>query len=578
MANIGVSAYLAAYILPAIKQKQSLARTIWAMATIGGFLIAGTRFFINDDVFTAMALQAGYTTPYIGKLFALFLSKLYTIIPGLPWYGLALLAGNAIAFRMILSIAETTNSGRNEVFAFIFTGLLIYSPFIFEITFTSSSFATAITGILWFSAKQRAEQVKNRHYFIISATLITSFMFRPNAGIMALFSFAPLLFIADKKHLLKIALAIIPFGMLLVHDHFASASTGIEYTKFNELRSKIHDRPESACNYEDALNSTPWSQNDFEMFKGWFYQHEHFLSTKSLETLTNSCNKQFDNQNISRNTEKIFFNNISFYAHTFCFILLVLYFLPRIRFQEAALFGVCLLIIVYLVLFRKLPERIFAPVLYGFILHTLSSKSKKQQTGKWIPIAAVIGITLLFNFRIFSIPAAFIILLLLLNKKASKPLSQATPYLLFFFIFAPLVSSKQKNQERDLKLHRIVTNTLIENKCSFAYAVPGGYDYSRCISPLEIIQYPATTLFLSWQTFSTYYNEDILKKNGFEKPSDTWKFFIDNPKACFIYPKGEPEKLEMFKQFYREHYNAEIDTVLFYRQETLDFFWIKQTE
>lgn len=119
------------------------------------FLLLGPRYATNDDPLIAM-LPAGtgfasapdehlvFTNVVIG----LFLERLHAAAPGLPWYGLYLLATHVVAQTALLYAALRVEPRGTRLALYLAWFAVAAVPFADNLHFTTTAFVTAQAGVL----------------------------------------------------------------------------------------------------------------------------------------------------------------------------------------------------------------------------------------------------------------------------------------------------------------------------------------------------------------------------------------------------------------------------------------------
>lgn len=560
------------------QQKTPFFSILLSITTILMFIGTGTRYLTNDDIFMILSLKSGENVPFLASVYSRVLTASYTIFPHIPWYGLFLLIGQLFTLNFLFASIFRIKTTRLYKGTITFFCLFIYSQFIIELTFTTAALCLGISSILWFGIKAKAQSLKRYDYIILLLALFIGYCFRPPALILSIVIFSPLLLSFNIKRMIILGCILGSFiGMSKFEPVIRKklfTKSELAFAHYNGIRSIIHDRPDSACDFEEGLEHVNWSENDFKMFKSWLYQHEKFHSPEDIKALIKTCDKQLSNQNILNQLNEIKDHKHQYFPLLAVLIFILILFPKKLSPQFYATILFSSAIFIYLIIFQKLPGRITNPVLFGIIFFVLTQSSAPVKLPFWKPIILCSSLILFFDFRYFSIPI-LLSLIYIYDTYKKKDLFDIKLLAVTFtaLTLIPLSQRHAKRQKTESKRYTEMNNLMHTHGIKYLYTISGFY-YSRSVHPLVELPSSPTQLSLSWLTFSDYFTNDLLPQAGVEKASELWPKFIDNNEVCFISHYREDKKIDEIKTFYFENYCQKVDTIRIKQSDHLDYFRI----
>lgn len=386
------------------------------------FAIFRPGYDTNDDaVMNMIAAGKGFgLSPdehivFSNVLIGLALKQLYTFIPLVPWYGLYLLgvqfASNVGLLYCVVARGYTRLRLRLYLLYFAVAGLY----FLNNLQFTSTAFITAQSGVLLcllsfrpgIAGRPDSTAAVCRFAgggLLFLASLIRIEVFYLVVGLSAPMAIVYLAGLGQFRRSLPraVLLAAIVLGLALGCSRFNNAyyqsdSGWRDFYDYNALRVKFNDEawvyysPETKHVF-DAVN---WSENDFMMMLGWFYDDPQLYNVDSLRTVLDSYpwqQRRFTWDMLGLAARGIATDRVVVAA--FLAFPLLLYCVKAHRINYLIVLLSCLAscaLIGYLVLFKKMPPaRVYVPTLSfplavaAFLSHSWPKINTPRRLSTWI--------------------------------------------------------------------------------------------------------------------------------------------------------------------------------------------------
>ncbi|MEO2195808.1 MAG: hypothetical protein ABGY72_06920 [bacterium] len=237
-------------------------------------------------------------------MIGLALKHLYLLRPDVPWYGAYLVFVHFLATVALLLALPRARQPLERTVVALLVFCLVVLPGLIEIQFTRTSFLAAQSGILLYvSGLSEDATVRGRGRVVFAMTLIVvGFLIRWRASVAAGVLSLPILwfairaieprelFVAIRKPVLFFGVAATLCLALGLVDRIADA----EDAPWSQFRHRIgfmravidNDRVQYTDTTKPHFDAVGWSENDFEIVKGWFgFLDRDVFSDEQLEYL-----------------------------------------------------------------------------------------------------------------------------------------------------------------------------------------------------------------------------------------------------------------------------------------------------
>ncbi len=355
-------------------------------------------YFTNDDV-ALSDLLSGVTTGspeprvfLISPVLSYLLAWGYELVPSAPIYGLFLYGLHIVWIFTALWMAATSRGSLAQVTTLCLVMPLALSNLLLRLSFTSTAVAGGAVGALCLlSGIARGDRTR----MVVSLPLlITSMLLRPDAFPLQACWIVPLWMAAREskrgKALIASAAAIVAAwgASRIVGEVVYSGSAWDQFATYQDARTKLQDTPRfNYWNYDTVAQAgIPWSRNDIELFKSCFNGDPAFADTGLLLKMIHISDAEvFDTMGALRRAHSA--GVVNRFAMLMCACAWIVCWASMSR--RAARKGVVLLALllgglVLLAVFRKVPQRIATPVLFGVSLFpVMAERGCAQGGGLW---------------------------------------------------------------------------------------------------------------------------------------------------------------------------------------------------
>jgi len=307
------------------------------------------------------------------------LKYLYSHFPGYPWYGLYHYAIHFVSMIILLYAILNLSFTITRFIFFLVYFAVIELFFLNNLQFTITAFVAGQSAVFLFLSFLNKKTIKSWLIIICCiALLIISSMVRPqsfrlitivSSPIMAIFFFEN---VKNSnivlKYVLFYSLVFISTFYLEIYNksYFNNDPRYKDFVLFNELKSRFIDW--NYITYNDdtkrIFDKVGWSKNDFFMFSSWFFADKELFSIEKIREIADNFPKY--NTNIS----------IGYVAGTFIKklylmilpIIVSIFFIIYVPLNKqnilaiAASFLLVGTIMLYLIVFLKLPLRVYHPM------------------------------------------------------------------------------------------------------------------------------------------------------------------------------------------------------------------------
>lgn len=255
-------------------------------------------FETNDDVWMMLTLSGQVTSlePTASIIFMnLFLCRaltgLYHTAPSVPWYGLMHVGGIIIAVEVMLYALIIRGGSFKRILLFVLCLVSFGLPLLIRLQFTKTSFLVGLSGIFLLYAtlmQPTSPRITPGITFtrLLGAALLLTLSFlirKESLYLLLLLSVPVLLQLAWQTWRARTLSLLLPttlaVGLLLAvfdYSHQRTYAQDSEWRRFNELlrlKSQFIDYNGIPYNAESQpyFTAVGWSENDYQMLMRWFY-------------------------------------------------------------------------------------------------------------------------------------------------------------------------------------------------------------------------------------------------------------------------------------------------------------------
>ena len=513
----------------------------------------------NDDI-SMISIASGYlggaASPVLvfsNVILGFFLNFLYGMQTRLNWEILLFILINFLsAWSLILLVFSALVK---PVFKLI--GLMVIllcdAYFLIRINFTTIPAFASIAGLsLLLTAVLSHSPVKKLSLIGGISLLLVSSLIRFESVLLILLMIIPALIIFHRSFQFRIlALAFIASSVLVagcnVFDRMYVNSNPAwqSYSLYNQARSSLQDTPRSA-NLWKTYDEVGWSENDFLLFKHWFFPDRKVYSIENLQYLVEHTPvEQADlvgtlDLLVSSLSRLISLPYIFVMVAVWLGMLLCVVPAKKVLMPSFIVVITSLAILFYLSEVMKIPYRVMLPVLsanaiFGLFIFLASipgwnqgMHSRKDPGLFWMGV-----ISMVFSF----VMASGLVLAQMVMTSRTNMKRQAA--------YQQITSDLKALQEQGT----ILPNALI---VSPAYGVP--LEWSN---PL-VLDFPEVQyLNMGWLTFSPPYEETLQDHQVSSLPAGLYQ--NDN-----VYLMVIPSRMEAIRQFITDHEGVEVDVSVLY--------------
>jgi hypothetical protein len=264
---------------------------------------------LNDDTFKVFFTEGvgtdftpsefiGYSNPAWGLLFKV----LSTHFSGVPWYGLALLGVQFLSIGALLYALALSPRPGLKMLGGGATYLGIFYTFFVGIQYTVTSILAAQCAfLLLLSLWQNGGPSLNRAGWVLAGfLLVVSSLIRLDGLLIAAFCALPLFLTAwreadpaarralqARKLTLLFPVLLIAGGALYNRLWYAVTPGWAEFNRFDHERLELQDYRIDPYNAQTKpfFDAAGWSENDYRMFKEWYFMDKHLYDTDRMRHL-----------------------------------------------------------------------------------------------------------------------------------------------------------------------------------------------------------------------------------------------------------------------------------------------------
>jgi len=385
-------------------------------------------YLVNDDIFkilTVRGMAADPTpSPFVGYsniLMGYLLMKLFAWIPSFPWYGCFLCLVQFLTFWVFLWSLCLKPSRWIHALFFIGAWICLFFIFFTYMQFTETALLAAFVGLIAFFGKSETSN-GGRHNGILAAAcllLLLSSFIRMDSFLLALLIFMPrLIFLFKEKGFLehvprrRLFLGLTVLGVLFLWASnffwYQSNKDWAEYRQFDQARVELQDYriSEYSPQTKPYFDSVGWSENDFWLFKNWYYTNPQKFNAETFRKLANFFPRIGSSGKISSHPDllELFFSPWDF--RMMLGFLIFLIFCPR-KIWKYLFFQWFWIQLVFLALiyFYRAPDRVTLPITAFLVMLSIfyAEKPPAYQRGEsWLFSLKLIILSAIFCFSLAS--------------------------------------------------------------------------------------------------------------------------------------------------------------------------------
>ncbi len=359
-----------------------------------GFLLATYAFFTphfqySDDVQmlllfkgVAMAQAPSALNQRENILLCTLIRELYIHFPRVQWYSLMLVLTQFLSLWALLAAFQWGAHRGFRTVLFLFASAGIESYFFANLQWTMTS-ALAALGAFFLLASLWREKGRNPPalaWLLAFLLVILGVQIRyPSVGLIGLIALPAILALSREKENAPVRLSVLRFLALAVlasllsvgfddyHYHRDPAwAKSIEF--FNQhfelfdVRNPVYD-----LQSKPLFDSIGWTPNDLYMFVDWYFLDQDTYSIENLKKLNDYFPKfGFDKPGNDSPVQKLGFDTTQI---TLFFFLALGWLVPRGSYRALGLTALwTFLLLVFLMGYEKLPERLFLPALFFLVV------------------------------------------------------------------------------------------------------------------------------------------------------------------------------------------------------------------
>lgn len=486
------------------------------------------RFQVNDDVIMMWLVSGAYTgTPeayavFIHPILSWIFSKLYTMVPSIPWYPLTWFIVMYLSYLGLILTLSQIKMGSNSKNILSLFCLFLFLHFGLFLQFTLVAGIAGFSGLLLFYT---ASGKRIRALYFFSLVLFTySIMIRWESFVLILlgYGFYLLCFKSVNETLKNSMHILIPLFVLVIlvgsKMMWEKQSEYADFLNFNKARGAVSDHPVTyKLILEDKLVSSP----EWFFFSHWMME-EHTLTIEQLK----ERKSELDSELLTVDQ-----------------IINSLYRLVLVIRAEAF-------------------KSVFSLILIGLYLFRLkASKKSLIFLGTWVSFFLVFNHFFVLNGRVvvlFFLPFLFPLILESVQKPIEKKITQAIFSFLVLFFGYHLVNFFGEVRAREAMRKQFIS--LTSKLPMSSLLVMEGYD-ENYLGINYSMENPVPFLSLGWISRSPF-QQKKLEKFGLGKLAEAKEFYllgVDENEAFFF-----PEYMDYLNGDFRLERKTELENFILF--------------
>ncbi len=523
-------------------------------------------FQLNDDHFALFLLKgiglSGAPSEFNqleNVLLCLCLKNLYAHFPQIQWYSGFLVLSQFLSFWALLAAFQMGSHRLFRTFLFLLGSAVISIHFFTDIQWTLTAALAAIGAILLLAAVWRREDAK----FLPPALglafvlLLVSVLIRGSALLLVSLASVPaVLYLAWKNPMTPHRRSTLGFvGMTALlslaavafhHYYYFHDQAWADSTRFFNAHNELEDFRNPVYNEttKPFFDSIGWTELDLGLFKNWYFMDPDTYSLEKLQKL----NDYFPHFAFDKSQQETFAKMFSDYPTDLLilFFMTLLPFLPpralRLMVANAAwILGV----IVFCMLYLKIPERVYLPCFFlnsnwaiFFAVPQKPGLGENQGASPWAHKLGAVLLTLMFLLSLYFIPIQY------------------------------RINSDWSSQEQELKaavedLNPQDGQLFVAWGSTFPFEKIGAFDDDGFLRHFHFVS-------LSWIQRAPP-TQAMLGQFGLK---NLFQDMVDNPSVFLI---CTPHQWYLYRAYMKEKYNREVYVKDAFRSEPFNVYRIQST-
>jgi len=396
-----------------IKVYNSLSKNEFVLASLFNlilftlFFLVFTPFFETNDDYGMMQIASGlrYGEPteylvYINVIWGFLLKILYQNFASLNWYTILFYLVHFFSMTVFLYVLLKQSQSLYSYFLYSLLFVFFEVYLLANLQFTTTSMVAGCSGIILLISLVSGWQHPRWTLYFTGITLqIISGMIRYKIYLLLLLLFAPVvILLVIKKHNIKILfsflIAVVIFGgVFAFNDNYYNRDPEWRYyLQYNPLRGRITDFRFTRYNEktQPVYAAVGWSENDTNMFKGWFFLDQDKYTLDDLEYIVSQIGPGQQSWGDIQETVSKVFDDVAPRRFWFVTLISIISLAFCLKFEKLLLSSVIvtgLLACGYLIYSGRLPARILHSMMFSisaFSLYLLSLKHNHIHRNFWI--------------------------------------------------------------------------------------------------------------------------------------------------------------------------------------------------
>ena len=249
-----------------------------------------TMYRTNDDIAILDDIKAGFRVNFMSCILGNILSFCYAKVSNsVPWYGIFCYVSLGAALFILLRSLFTRWSARRLIVSIAV--VVLYTQFVQKIGYNTVAVITGGVGVLGLFVAFHRDKVHWYTAIGYGMLLGLAFLWRVHVALFIGIFLFPLLAMKMRKYWFYCALFVLPCILLYVCNafvgYFQETPEQKHYDEFNRYRGQFHGTSIerlSAENYS-LLRDIGWTENDFYIYKRWFYVDEEKYNIETAKQL-----------------------------------------------------------------------------------------------------------------------------------------------------------------------------------------------------------------------------------------------------------------------------------------------------
>jgi len=260
---------------------------------------SGATFETDDDpamegLLSGRSYGRPFDAVFLGHNLSSLLMRCYSVLPGVPWYGL-FLESVTVGSTILWTLLIVRRIRRPLHVAAALAGFFAAHQYLLlRLNFMGTALSLFLVSAAWLVRLQVEEAPLRWQQVGIGLAMGLAYMVRPTLGQLVLFFSVPCLAVSfNRRAAARLAYVAAVAGVFVVWTELAGSTwrripANRVYEEFNSARAAFVDRPHTCT--QEALDAAGWSHTDYRAaMQSWFYDEKvfpaerfhRFLSTAS---------------------------------------------------------------------------------------------------------------------------------------------------------------------------------------------------------------------------------------------------------------------------------------------------------